>query len=118
MYDDFAKAEDTRGYLPTDRQIRSIYDSCRNDLQGMETNKQKKLQELIALGGNSAEDNTIPSIVENIVENNHHHQQQGYGSHNNDLSMQSSYAAPTNGGYGAPNATNGSTHKDPDDLLL
>eukprot|EP00980_Cylindrotheca_fusiformis_P010129 scaffold2253_cov119-Cylindrotheca_fusiformis.AAC.4 len=48
-------AEDNRGYLPTDRQVRSIYDQTRQDIQKIELKKKKKTEELKALGGaNSA----------------------------------------------------------------
>jgi hypothetical protein len=111
MFEDFARAEDTRGYLPTDRQIRSIYDTCRSDIQRMEANKAQKMEEFKTWGG-SMEDTTTPSVVENS--------NAGFGSnaHPNDLNMQSSYAAPTaSTGYAAPTANTG-RYADSDDMLL
>jgi len=51
LYYSLAEAEDTRGYLPPDRQIRSIYDTCRQDLQAMEARKKGKEEELVSMGG-------------------------------------------------------------------
>jgi hypothetical protein len=116
LFEEFVKAEDSRGYLPSDRQVRSIYDTCRGDIQKLEDNKRQKVLELHSWGGDGgtgAEDGaTMPSVVE--------HSQGGFGSNggntstNEDLNMQSSYLAPsmTTSSSGARPAT------DTEDLLL
>lgn len=40
------EAEDTRGYLPSDREVRSIYDQTRHDINKLLAKKEKKTQEL------------------------------------------------------------------------
>lgn len=50
LFETLSEAEDARGYLPSDRQVRNIYDTCRGDIQAMEANKKKKIEELSALG--------------------------------------------------------------------
>eukprot|EP00526_Cylindrotheca_closterium_P015713 CAMPEP_0113625122 /NCGR_PEP_ID=MMETSP0017_2-20120614/12973_1 /TAXON_ID=2856 /ORGANISM="Cylindrotheca closterium" /LENGTH=265 /DNA_ID=CAMNT_0000535219 /DNA_START=262 /DNA_END=1059 /DNA_ORIENTATION=+ /assembly_acc=CAM_ASM_000147 len=53
------EAEDTRGYLPSDRQVRSIYDQTRQDINKLLAKKEKKSEELKALsGGNTESSNT------------------------------------------------------------
>ena len=44
-------AEDKEGYLPPDRQVRSIYDQTRQDIQKLETTKKNKRKELQRLNG-------------------------------------------------------------------
>ncbi|CAJ1937459.1 unnamed protein product [Cylindrotheca closterium] len=50
-----AEAEDTRGYLPSDRQVRSIYDQTRQDINKLLAKKEKKSEELKALSGGNSE---------------------------------------------------------------
>jgi hypothetical protein len=96
LFEDFVKAEDTRGYLPSDRQVRSIYDTCRGDIQRMEANKKQKMQELQALGG-TMEDTTTPSVVEHGHNGYGDGYGDGYGSNGNGNvpSTQNSYTAPS-----------------------
>lgn len=51
LYDAFAAAEDNEGFLPTDRQIRNVYDTCRQDLTVLEQQKKAKEEEITELGG-------------------------------------------------------------------
>lgn len=51
LYDAFAAAEDNEGFLPTDRQIRNVYDTCRQDLTSLEQQKKAKNDEIVELGG-------------------------------------------------------------------
>jgi len=113
LFEEFVKAEDTRGYLPSDRQVRSIYDTCRGDIQQLEQNKQQKALELHSWGsgsgGTGVEDGTtMPSVVQ-------HSQGDGYGS-NGDLnnSTQSSYTAPST----TTTSNGGAGQSDAEDLLL
>lgn len=110
LFLDFVKAEDERGWLPSDRQVRSIYDTCRGDIQRMESTKKQKAEDIRKLGG-TVEDTTTPSVVENSAG-------AGFGSNANpnDLSMQSSYTAPTAGGYSDTTASSGDNGAE--DLLL
>ena len=100
LFGALSEAEDTRGYLPSDRQVRNIYDTCRGDIQRLETNKKKKEEELKQLGGSAHEDET-PSVVEN----------NGFGfGTSNAGGMSSTYTAPTPTGY--------TDNDGADDLLL
>lgn len=51
LYNAFAYAEDNEGFLPTDRQIRNVYDTCRQDLTSFEQQKKAKEDEIVQLGG-------------------------------------------------------------------
>ena len=51
LFETLSEAEDTRGYLPSDRQVRSIYDQTRQDIQSMQARKKLKEEELISIGG-------------------------------------------------------------------
>jgi hypothetical protein len=46
-------AEDNQGYLPTDRQVRNIYDTCRGQTTRIEAKIKQKDEEIVALGGKS-----------------------------------------------------------------
>jgi hypothetical protein len=106
LFGTLSEAEDTRGYLPNDRQVRNIYDTCRGDIQRMESTKKSKAEELKQLGGSVNDDATTPSVVENG--NN------GFQT-GEDLNMQNSYLAPqTDGGF----SDNPSNQNGPEDLLL
>ena len=94
-----SEAEDSRGYLPTDRQVRSLYDGCRGDIQRMESSKKNKMEELKALGGSVEE--AAPSVVEMDA--------------GNDLSMQTGFS--DNPSAGAPQ-TSQTGQQQMDDLLL
>jgi hypothetical protein len=51
LYPVLENLEDTQGWLPTDREIRSIYDACRKDSENIKLRKTYKQNELTALGG-------------------------------------------------------------------
>jgi hypothetical protein len=51
LYTVMSDAEDNRAYLPSDRQVRSIYDQARQDIQTIQLKKHKKGEEMKALGG-------------------------------------------------------------------
>lgn len=108
LFQTLSDAEDARGYLPSDRQVRNIYDACRAEIQKMEANKKQKMDELKELGVPES-DITTPSVVENSNTNT----SSTYG----DFSGTSSYQAPsqtqTYGSYSDNNQADGS-----DDLLL
>ena len=50
--------EDNEGWLPTDRQVRNMYDTCRGDIQRLENTKKLKREEIIALGGSTSSKTT------------------------------------------------------------
>jgi hypothetical protein len=107
LFKALVEAEDTRGYLPTDRQVRSIYDQTRQDIYKIQDKKKQKAEELKALGGN-------PGNLEGSA-----------SASNNDTTQQN-----TQGGYqdsysDNPNPNNSSSapfadnnNKDPDLLML
>jgi len=45
----FSNLEDSQGWLPTDRDIRAIYDQARRDIDGMNKKKEKKNRDLAVL---------------------------------------------------------------------
>ncbi|KAL3904156.1 MAG: hypothetical protein SGILL_010177, partial [Bacillariaceae sp.] len=49
LYAMFVDAEDNKGFLPTDRQVRNIYDTCRGDIQSLEGKVKTKEEEIISL---------------------------------------------------------------------
>lgn len=51
LYNEFAAAEDNEGFLPSDRQIRNVYDTCRQDLTILEQQRKAKKDEIVTLGG-------------------------------------------------------------------
>lgn len=53
LFEVLEKAEDERGYLPSDRQVRSIYDTTRADITRLLAKKRKKSEELAQLGGSN-----------------------------------------------------------------
>jgi len=65
LYDAFAAAEDNEGFLPTDRQIRNVYDTCRQDLTVLVQQKKAKEDEIFELGGRR------PSAVTPVVQENY-----------------------------------------------
>jgi len=69
LYDAFASAEDNEGFLPTDRQIRNVYDTCRQDLTALQQKKKAKNDEIVELGGKQTQTETFsvqdPQMVNN-----------------------------------------------------
>uniref|UniRef100_A0A7S3L588 Uncharacterized protein n=1 Tax=Amphora coffeiformis TaxID=265554 RepID=A0A7S3L588_9STRA len=53
----FVKLEDEKGWLPTDRTIRAMYDQARQDVEKLEKKRADKIQELESLGGSYTSDN-------------------------------------------------------------
>jgi hypothetical protein len=110
LFETLKDAEDTRGYLPTDRQVRNIYDTCRGDIQRSETKKNHKAEELASLGGGSAAE------FEGDQSNAH--------ALTGDLSVQSSYTAPIEPSSGYTDQSSSGLTNSPDsnqqmeDLLL
>ena len=51
LYTTLEELEDTKQWLPTDREIRSIYDNCRRDVEKIKKRKQAKEQELAQIDG-------------------------------------------------------------------
>lgn len=68
LYNAFAAAEDNEGFLPTDRQIRNVYDTCRQDLTVLEQQKKAKEEEIVALGGQRPSSQK-PSVQQNEPSN-------------------------------------------------
>mmetsp|Transcript_106462 Transcript_106462/g.159243 ORF Transcript_106462/g.159243 Transcript_106462/m.159243 type:complete len:275 (-) Transcript_106462:104-928(-) len=117
LYGTLAEAEDTRGYLPSDRQVRSIYDQTRQDIQAMQAKKKLKEEELISIGGTIHHDNNDTTGNDNQQQQQHqlHHQQQGGGGGYSDN------AGPTTtGGYSdVPAASPSNAHDgEMEDMLL
>lgn len=51
IYEIFVKLEDEKGWLPTDRTIRAMYDQARQDMEKLAKKRADKIQELESLGG-------------------------------------------------------------------
>jgi hypothetical protein len=93
-----SEAEDTRAYLPSDRQVRNIYDQARQDVQKLQLKKQKKGEEIKALGGNPT-----PPVEE---------------SNTNTTTEQPVAGYSNNGNAGSNSNNNFSDDQDPDLLML
>ena len=50
LFGQFAMLEDRENWLPKDRVVRSIYDSCRQDIEAIELKRRQKQQELAERG--------------------------------------------------------------------
>ena len=101
LYNAFAAAEDNEGFLPTDRQIRNVYDTCRQDLTSLEQQKKAKNDELVELGGKPV---VSPSETPTV--------QQTQTTTNNTTAMPMANTAPTsnnNGSYSNPTSYGAST---------
>lgn len=64
LYPIFHAMEDNEGWLPTDRKVRSLYDSAREDISEMEKSKDTKkeqIKELDGVEGSGLSPPTIPS---------------------------------------------------------
>jgi hypothetical protein len=97
LYAVLAQEEDTRGYLPSDRNVRNVYDRCRTDIQAIENKKRTKQQELNELNGVSGseaprsdsyqDDSNTDGLnqVPYAAPNSFNHQQQGVHSEPDDL---------------------------------
>jgi len=104
LYDSFAEAEDNEGFLPTDRQIRSVYDTCRQDLTAMEQEKKQKNDELMALGGESSQTDSFepPTVQQNTATTTTN--TTTITSLNNTTSVSTTNTSSSdNGGYGTTN---------------
>jgi hypothetical protein len=55
LYEVFMELEDNKGWLPTDRTIRSMYDQTRRDIEAIEKKRVTKKKELVALGAAAAD---------------------------------------------------------------
>lgn len=55
LYGTLEELEDKEGWLPTDREVRSIYDDCRKDIEAAKKNAKGKLDELETLGVSAKE---------------------------------------------------------------
>jgi hypothetical protein len=95
LYPALADAEDARGYLPTDRQVRSIYDQTRQDIHAMQAKKSLKEEELISLGATVNNNNDDTDMMAN--DNQRQQQQQPGGGGYSDASAGSPSNASNNG---------------------
>jgi len=101
LYNAFAAAEDNDGFLPTDRQIRNVYDTCRQDLTSLEQQKKAKNDEIVELGGKPV---VSPSETPTV--------QQTQTTTNNTTAMPMANTAPTynnNGSYSNPTSYGATT---------
>ena len=62
MYPVFQSMEDNEGWLPTDRKVRSLYDSAREDIADMEKAKDLKREQMKQLDGVEGSGLTPPSV--------------------------------------------------------
>ena len=135
----FVEAEDTKGFLPTDRQVRSIYDVARGDVQKLEVRKDNKMRELEALGGTPFEKEGLNSGGEATLPNNFNDgshaaggdlnlqhsggtqgefQGGGGGFQDNSSGTQGQFQGNSNGGFQDNPGQHTSSQEQMDDLLL
>jgi len=94
LYDAFAAAEDNEGFLPTDRQIRNVYDTCRQDLTVLQEQRKAKEEEIVELGGQRPT-SEAPSLEQNYEPSN-------------SMTMATN-PPPTSGSYSNPTPSYGAT---------
>ena len=70
LFDVFVEAEDTKGFLPTDRQVRRIYDLARGDIQKLEAEKDNKMRDWEALVGTPFEKESLESGSQSSLPDN------------------------------------------------
>jgi hypothetical protein len=63
LYSIFAHLEDTQGWIPTNRDIRSIYDGARKDMEKIQERKQVKIDALEELGDTSYRDDASTPVA-------------------------------------------------------
>jgi hypothetical protein len=94
LYGTLAEAEDARGYLPTDRQVRSIYDQTRQDIQAMQARKKLKEEELVSIGGTlKNNDGNYDEDEDGTANDNQQQQAQSGGTYSDNVARTSA------GGY-------------------
>jgi hypothetical protein len=76
LYPTLEKMEDTQGWLPTDREIRSIYDTCRKDSENIKLKKTMKQIELTALGGGNPHSTDTNNNQQQQEQHTQHQQEQ------------------------------------------
>lgn len=109
LYNAFAFAEDNEGFLPTDRQIRNVYDTCRQDLTVLEQKIKAKEDEIVELGGQRPSSQT-PSVEQSNTTTSSTSTtasmttSTGASTYNNNNNTSSGYSAPTTD-YGASNTS-------------
>jgi len=93
LYNALAAAEDNDGFLPTDRQIRNVYDTCRQDLTLLEQQKKAKEDEITELGGKTSSSGPSTSLKSHAATNttpmtmsNTTHTYSNDGNHSNSAS--------------------------------
>jgi hypothetical protein len=62
MYPIFESMEDNEGWLPTDRKVRSLYDSAREDIAKMYKSKEEKREKIKRLNGVEGSGLTPPAV--------------------------------------------------------
>mmetsp|Transcript_6535 Transcript_6535/g.14439 ORF Transcript_6535/g.14439 Transcript_6535/m.14439 type:complete len:425 (-) Transcript_6535:77-1351(-) len=67
LYPIFESMEDNEGWLPTDRKVRSLYDSCREDIAKMQKSKEEKREQIKQLGGVEGSGLTPPVVTPTVV---------------------------------------------------
>jgi hypothetical protein len=70
LFDTFVEAEDTKGFLPTDRHVRTIYDQARGEIQTLEAEKDSKMKAWEALVGTPFEKESLDSASQSSLPDN------------------------------------------------
>jgi len=69
LYEALRDAEETRGFLPTDTTIRSIYDSTGREIQVLKTTKNQKEEELLSLKKSKTAPPPPPTVQSTTIPN-------------------------------------------------
>jgi len=115
LYDTLVGLED-QGWLPPDRNVRSIYDQCRRDLDDILKKKDQKKDHLRDLGGgggtgglsslgNASATTKTPAITYRDGENQQHAVSSSSQIHRNTLSMASQYGSTLSNAVGGSNGS-------------
>lgn len=128
LFASLTDAEDNKGYLPTDRQVRNIYDTCRGDITRIEAKIKAKDEEIVALGGTSTKGQGFAAAADETTAQDSTTAQNGTFQPPIESMMSSSGFSDTPSDSNAlsatfsdnpqPSSSSHPTFTDPNDLLL
>ena len=105
VYAEFEKLEDTKGWLPTSREIRTLYDACRKDIEEMKKRKDEKSRELAQLGDYSTGSNEQKTPQVSVYKTDRNDMQTSGTQLSTDPYAYPGTTSQQGVGYGAPQPT-------------
>jgi hypothetical protein len=105
LYDELERLEDQKGWLPTDREIRSVYDACRKDIDSILKRRKEKELELKGRGEATGEEDPYPFKQSTAQPYAATVPEQVYGSSSDMARVTINTPSFSTAGYAAPAAT-------------